>query len=130
MTSSTPNLTKVLRAVKQSDLIITPDLTRFLLKTPNFDVEPWIADLIRDLLVKKQRDRTGSFSSSAAGQCGRKQLFQYLGVDPGGMTDPQLQNIFFDGTWRHLRWQAMLLQAGILTKVETMLDWPAKRSMG
>lgn len=129
-TSSTRNMTKVLRAVRQSDLIITPALTRFLLKTPNFDLDEDIADLIRDLLVKKQRDRSGSFSSSAAGKCGRMQLFQYVGVDPGGMIDPQLQNIFYDGTWRHLRWQAMLLQAGILTKVETMLDWPAMRSMG
>lgn len=128
--SSSTGMGKVLRAVRQSDLIITPDLTRFLLKTPNLTLDDDIADMIWHLLVAQQRDRSGSFSSSSAGRCGRMQLFKYLGVDPGGFTDPQLQMIFYDGTWRHLRWQALLMQAGILTRVETMLEWRNARSMG
>jgi hypothetical protein len=53
-----------------------------------------------------------------------------MGLAPDEVNSPQLQNIFYDGTWRHLRWQATLLQAEILSEAEVMLDWPAKRSKG
>lgn len=125
------SLTKTLRAAKMgSQYIITPRLNMWLMQNPNFDVDDSVADLIAELLKKKQRDRSGSFSSSAAGSCQRRQIYQYLGISSGGTNGPQLQQIFNDGTWRHLRWQATLLQAGILESVEDMLDWPAMRSKG
>jgi hypothetical protein len=125
------SLTRTIRAHKMgSQHIITPRLNMWLMQNPNFDVDEAVADIIRDLLVKKQRNRSGSFSSSAAGSCLRRQIYAYLGIATGEVNGPQLQQIFNDGTWRHLRWQATLLQAGIIDSVEDMLDWPAMRSMG
>jgi hypothetical protein len=125
------SLKRTIKSVKVGHTtIITPRLNLFLMRNPNLALDENIADLIRELIIKKQRDRSGSFSSSASGTCPRRQIYQYLGLAPDEVNSPQLQNIFYDGTWRHLRWQATLLQAGILSDVEIMLDWPAKRSMG
>ena len=59
----------------------------------------------------------------------RAQELQYLGL-PGRSIDAQLQNIFNDGKWRHLRWQGMLLAAGLLVDIEYQLPWPAMKSKG
>jgi hypothetical protein len=81
---------------------------------------------------KGQRDRTKSFSGSSAGACLRAQEFGFLGVSPDvdQLPDTDLISIFDDGRWRHLRWQANLLSAGILKGIEVPLDWPLKRSKG
>jgi hypothetical protein len=123
-------LTKTIRAAKVSNTIVTPRLNLWLQQHHNVDLDAEIADLIRDLLVKPQRDRTKSFSSSSSGKCPRRQIYEFIGVPTGSVFSPQTISIFHDGTWRHLRWQAALLQAGILSEVEVMLDWPRKRSMG
>lgn len=129
-TKASPNLTRVIRGSKMgADKIITPRLNLWLMQNPNWSVEPAIADLIRDLMMRKQRERSGSFSSSSAGDCPRRQIYDYMGLASGN-NGAQLQNLFNDGTWRHLRWQAMLLQAGILNEVEIMLDWPSMKSKG
>ena len=124
------SLSKKLRLMKSGDLVITPDLTMWMMRNPNFDLDDAVADIIRTEMVKKQRDRRASFSSSSAGNCERAQLFDFLGLNPTKTHPTQLQNIFYDGQWRHLRWQAMLLQAGLLTDIEIPLSWPAKRSKG
>lgn len=127
----TKSLTKTLRAAKAySQHIITHRLNLFLMSNPNLVLDDIVADMIRREITKQPRDRKQSFSSSAAGTCQRRQIFQFLGIDPGGVTGPQLQNIFYDGTWRHLRWQATLLQAGILRDIEFPLVWDAMRSRG
>ena len=112
------------------DYIITPRLKKFLSENPNLVLDDWVADIIRDLITKRQRDRSGSFSSSASGQCPRRQILGYLGAPVSSPPDPQTQQIFLDGTWRHLRWQATLLQAGIIERVEIGLPWEAMQSMG
>jgi hypothetical protein len=38
--------------------------------------------------------------------------------------------VFDNGKWYHLRWQANLLAAGIINRIEVPLDWPDMRSMG
>jgi hypothetical protein len=125
------SLTRTLKAAKMySGQIITHPLNIFLMQNPNLVLDDNIAELIRNEITKQPRIRSGSFSSSAAGTCKRRQIFQYLGIDPGGVNSPQLQNIFYDGTWRHLRWQAVLLQAGILSHIEVPLAWPAMNSVG
>ena len=45
-------------------------------------------------------------------------MFQYIGVPVMSRGDSRLHSIFIDGTWRHIRWQMMLLEAGILTDIE------------
>lgn len=125
------SLNRTIRGARlYKDQLVTHRLNMFLMNTPNLIVDEWIADLIKREITKQPRIRSGSFSSSAAGTCQRKQIFQYQGIDPGGVVSPQLQNIFHDGTWRHLRWQAMLLQAGILSEIEFPLVWDAMRSRG
>jgi hypothetical protein len=124
------SLNKLLRAVKNSDLVITPRLQLFLMRNPNLILDKKVTDMIHTELKKKPRKRSGSFSSSAAGMCERRQIFNYIGIDSGTVNNPQLQQIFYDGTWRHLRWQATLLQAKILDDIEVPLKWDAKRSRG
>ncbi len=128
---SAKSLTKTIKSVKlYTEQIITHPLNMFLMNTPSLVVDEWVAELIRTEITKQPRIRSNSFSSSAAGTCMRRQMFNYIGIDTGGVNDPQLQNIFYDGTWRHLRWQAVLLQAGILTTIEYPLSWPEKQSVG
>ena len=127
------NLATLVRGAKRSDLIITPRLNQFLMNNNNLELDTIVSDRIYELLKAKPRDRRFSFSSSSAGDCERKQVYNYLGVEDEenfGAISPRLQMIFYDGTWRHLRWQAVLLQAGILTKVEQPLMWKKKRSRG
>lgn len=123
-----------LKALKKSledvDAIITPRYTSFLLQHGDEALPTEVADIIHDLLTTPPRYRGASFSASSAGACWREQVFNFLGLNPGGGIDAQLQNIFNDGKWRHLRWQAYLLAAGILSDIEDPLEWPAKRSRG
>lgn len=78
------------------------------------------------------RVRSGTFSASSAGYCLRRQELGYLGMapTPTSYQDPSLTNIFNDGKWRHLRWQANLLSARILTEVERSYTWPKRRGYG
>ncbi len=125
------SLMKTIKAAKLgSQYIITPRLNLFLMQNPNLVVDDWVAELIQKEITKQPRDRRASFSSSSAGVCPRRQVYQYLGIDPGTVNDPKTQNIFYDGTWRHLRWQAVLLQAGIIESIEYPLRWDEKRSRG
>ena len=105
----TVSLNKIIRAVKNSDLIITPKLQLFLMRNPNLVLDDSVTKIIAEQIGSKPRVRSGSFSSSAAGMCERRQVFNYIGIDSGTVNNPQLQQIFYDGTWRHLRWQATLL---------------------
>ena len=125
------DLTRRIRAARVGDRqIITPRLNSYLGKHPDIVYDDWVADRIRDILKAPQRDRSASFSSSASGTCPRAQMFGFKGIPTGVSHGTQLINIFNDGRWRHLRWQAMLLQAGILSDIEVFLDWPAKLSKG
>lgn len=80
---------------------------------------------------RKSSERHGAFHSSQLYQCPRSQIFGYLGV-PGkdAAISPELRNIFNDGTWRHIRWQITLLNAGIITHVEVPVIVPGYRFAG
>ena len=117
------------KALNNVDTIITPPFTTWLIQHGDEAYPDWVADRIRELLVTQPRDRTQSFSASGAGGCLRAQELQFLGI-PGAPIDAQLQNIFNDGKWRHLRWQAELLASGLLVDVEYPLTWGAMRSRG
>lgn len=121
---------KLRAAMMGQQQIITPRLNMFLMKNPNLVLRDDVAERIMELLLAKPRVRSGSFSSSSAGVCLRRQVYDYLGIGGTPVNAPQLQQIFYDGTWRHLRWQAVLLQAGLLTDIEFPLTWPHKRSVG
>ncbi len=127
------NLGNFLRAVKQADLIVSPTLNRWLLSNPEtLPVRDDIAKRVLQLIKTPPRDRTRSFSCSAAGQCHRKQVFDYLGTKTGKdvLVEPQLARIFANGTWNHLRTQVALLASGIATDIEIVLNWRKMRCKG
>lgn len=49
----------------------------------------------------------GRFSPSDLGGCERAAAFRFLGVEARRRLDPDLELIFDDGNWRHLKWQAI-----------------------
>lgn len=128
---------KVMAAVQDHNTILTRPYRQHLMSHQDEPYPPDIAEWIRQELVKPGRDRSGSFSGSSATQCLRRQELQFLGMPQSGVTDPDLQNIFDDGTWRHLRWQARLLWAGLLqgddvhdSGVEVPMSWRKRRLRG
>lgn len=123
------NLKAMIKAVQNSDHIITPRLQEYLVTHGDDEYPEWVVDKIAEQLVTPPRVRHSSFSSSSAGQCLRRQVLQFLGAKQGSVGF-QLQNIFNDGKWRHLRWQAILLTAGILTDMEEVATWPKMRARG
>lgn len=112
-------------SVKQ-DLILTPVLDEFLV-TWDGTIPPRIAKLMAKIMSTPQRDRRYSWSASAAGMCWRRQEFSFLGMPQNGATDSRLQQIFRNGTWVHMRWQATLLTAGLLDGVEVKIQKKSQR---
>lgn len=123
------NLRNLVNAVNSTNKIITPSLAEWIIRHGDDALSEAVADKIHELLTTQPRYRGGSFSASSSGMCERRQVLQFLGPREG-VIDTRLANIFSDGKWRHLRWQSMLLMAGLLTDIEEPLDWPAKRTRG
>lgn len=120
------------KAMERSDKIITPRLMEWLFVHGDDPLPEHVADRIRELMTTKPRYRGQSFSASSAGECPRAQVYAYLDLLKS-QPDHQLANIFMDGKWRHLRWQAMLLSAGIIENpwdVEHTLRWPNRQAIG
>lgn len=114
---------QMMRKVKAGqDLLATPHFMEYLTTnggnvSHDEEIVQRIADLIRD---DSNSIRHSRFGASSRGTCQRRQVFAFLGKPTQGSYDPILHNIFMDGTWRHLRWQAMGLQCGAFTDVEVM----------
>jgi hypothetical protein len=122
----------IIKEVKRQDSIISMRYRQWLAQHGDDPLPDWVIERISEQLGTKQRDRTNSFSASSAGQCLRRQELQFLGIPPEfGMTpNAQLLNVFNDGRWRHLRWQANLLAAGILDRIEVPVPWTRMRAKG
>lgn len=104
---------------ERPDLIITPRLEDWLEATPELVLRPEDEQLFLTLLRPSPNAvRAGRFGASSRGTCKRRQVFGFLGMPTTKIMDPQLQNIFNDGKFRHIRWQLMLLQAGLINRVE------------
>lgn len=128
-TNTSLNIRAMIKAAKNVEQIITPKLQEFLVQHGDEEYPEWVVERIAEQLTEKPRVRHSSFSSSSAGQCVRAQVLQFLGAKQGSIGF-QLQNIFNDGKWRHLRWQATLLSAGLLTDMEEIATWPRMRARG
>lgn len=99
--------------------IVTPRLEQWLIDHPEgLILEPGDMKTLRKLTMTQPRDRRRTWGASSRGNCPRAQTFQLIGMPAMRSVDPVLQLKFMDGTWRHIRWQLMLLKAGILTRVE------------
>lgn len=111
---------------------ITPKLQSWLTKHPEGVkvTDPAIMKKVEDILMGVSKSRAGAFHPSQLYQCPRAQVYGYYDVPTVREFNPQLQNIFNDGHFRHLRWQITLLEAGILTDVEVPVYDPINRIEG
>lgn len=113
---------------KGQKLIITPRIEQWLVQTGEITLDPEMASILFDILSRRENaDRSGRFGASSRGTCLRQQIFSYLGMAEMRAVNPQLQNLFNDGNWRHLRWQMMGLLAGVFTHVEVPVKVPHLR---
>jgi len=107
------------RSASDSDLLVTPRLDEWLSRNGNIEPSQETIDrVLQAELGTPQRDRTMTFSASSRGACRRQQVFWFTDVKPVSPLNADLHAIFHDGTFRHMRWQMWLLEAGILDDVE------------
>lgn len=127
------DLGRLIKSVRGADLIVKPQYEIYLLRNPEtFPVREDIAEKLKQLMTTPPRDRSASFSSSSAGACVRRQVFDYVGVSAGKdvAIEPQLARIFANGTWSHMRTQAALWEADIIHTIEMTLHWRRLRARG
>lgn len=125
------SLKTIVRMAKMNGRI-TPKLQGWLVKNNGVhitkdEVEEAVLNILRP---KVHKSRAGAFHPSQLYQCPRSQVFGYHDAPKIVSFDPTLQNLFNDGHFRHLRWQIMLLESGILTDVEVPIYVPELRLEG
>ena len=92
--------------LEKTEKIITPIIDKFLSEEKNIvitdkAIQEKLIEIVSDNSNSK---RTGRFGASSRGSCLRKQMFDYTGdIQKLDMVDTTLQNLFNDGTWRHIR---------------------------
>lgn len=123
---------QLIKSIKKQNQIVSLRYRQWLTQHGDDPLPDWVVERIKKQMLAVPRNRTASFSASSAGQCLRRQELQFLGIPPefGMEPDSRLLNIFNDGKWRHLRWQANLLAATILDRIEVPVPWTRMRSMG
>lgn len=130
MPSNVIRAVKNIKAREQRELILTPRVDDYLSSHPNgIALSEPVAERIKQLMVSTDNhSREARFGASSRGTCERKQVFTYLGLpQTGSLMPPSLINLFNDGTWRHMRWQGMGLEAGWFTEVEVQTTVPEYR---
>ena len=116
---------KEIEEKQEKTFIVSPIVEEFLAKEGNIvvndeDIQKTLIDIVSD---NSNSIRTGRFGASSRGLCERRQVFEYTGdIEKRNNIDITLQNLFNDGTWRHIRWQMMGLLSGALTEVETKVS--------
>jgi len=114
------NLARVIKNIKKSDFVVTNRVDEWLINNPDLLMTQDDSDMIARLLVARG-SRVGVWTGSQAGKCERAQVFNFIGLPKLRHIDTRLQNLFHDGTWRHIRWQMMLKKAipGFLPELPT-----------
>ena len=105
------NLARMIRNVKKQDFVVTNRVDQWLVDNPDLVMTDDDVLLMQRLLGQARGSRIGLWTGSQATTCERKQVFNFIGVPKLRTFDPRLQNLFHDGTWRHVRWQMMLTKA-------------------
>ncbi len=121
--SSLKKLLKAHSGESTSDLLVSPRFEQYLATHPNTLVDDTVAEFIKSELTTPQRNRRMTFSASSRGACAREQVFQFTSLRQVPKTNTSLYAIFHQGTFMHLKWQALLLDAGILNEVEMPCRW-------
>lgn len=111
--------------------VITRVLSPWLVAHGDDPLRPDVAQWVADQLSAVKRFRPGSFSGSSAGHCERAQVLAFHGAPVVDEITPQLQQIYKDGQYRHLRIQAQGVMAGLWTLegLEYRAQWSQMRSI-
>jgi hypothetical protein len=123
---STPNLSKISIGL-QGKLAITPAVTKYMMLDPGPYYSEETIEIITNQLAGSGRIRHSSFAASSLSlHCYRAGVFQWLGATQNAGRDEirnaVLSNLFLDGHWRHLRWQAVLLECGVIDTIEHLMQ--------
>lgn len=125
------SLKRLLKGTASSgELLVSPRYEEYLDKNHNIHLDRTVADFIIDELTTPQRDRRMTFSASARGTCMRQQVFQFTDLQPVSRFSSSLIAIFHQGTFMHLKWQALLSDAGVLDELEVPCVWDDMRLTG
>jgi hypothetical protein len=112
-------LKKLLKAhSKTGGGLVTPRYEHYLAQHSNILVDETIGEFVKSELTTPQRNRRMTFSASARGTCPRAQVFKFTSLRGVPRFSTDLIAIFHQGTFMHLKWQALLLDAGILDECE------------
>lgn len=114
------------------DTIITNPYRVWLSNHGDAPIAPEIAERVFKTVTVTKRYRPGTFSASSAGMCLRRQVLGYLNtpLPDVGKTTPDLQQIYTNGTYTHMRWQAGLLSAGLLDDIEVVCSDATRHAYG
>lgn len=125
-------LKRMLENRAENGRIVTPRVDKWLLDNDGIFLDKKLAKRITALMTKRSGDytRAGVLHPSSEHLCMRRQLFSFLDVEGVHHFDSALQNRFNNGTWIHMRWQAMLMEAGILHDIEVPVTIPKYRLRG
>lgn len=127
------SLTRMLKDM-QSGLLVSPKHEEYLSRelAGNVLLSDEIAQWVKEQLMSPQRDRSLTWSASGLGSCERQRVLSWVGVGkPVKMRfTSDTNNVFIHGTWTHLKWQTMGLDAGWLKEVEVSCSIPMMELTG
>lgn len=124
------SLSKAIKIAKRNSRI-TQRLNSYLNANDGIHInDKQMGKRVLEILAPPKHDRSGHFHPSQLYQCKRSQIFGFYNAPHPKSYNPTLQNLFNDGHFRHLRWQIMLLNAGIITDAEVKVSIPDKRLGG
>jgi hypothetical protein len=113
-------LREIIRVVRSNDRLV-PVIQRGMAMGEPWWVDPENTELLEKVahaMMRGDNDRSGSFHPSSLTSCKRRQVYEFFGVPPTSSWDPQLRTIFADGHWRHMRWQVILHNLGLIDDFE------------
>lgn len=120
-------IAELLKEDARDDLIVTKPYNEFL-STWDENWSPRVVKRMTEVLSERKRDRRYSWSGSGAGRCKRRQEFAFMGMPVTPVYDPQLRRIFLNGTFVHLRNQAVKMEAEILDNIEVTIKHKKTRT--
>lgn len=122
-TTLATNTKRALKLFQQAPkLIISPALDKWLIETQgDLELDDELLAIMSEAMRGARPHVEPGMSPSALGGCIRAQVMKYAGAKREKEYDSVTLNLLNDGKYRHLRWQAMLLKAGLLDEIETFV---------
>ncbi len=116
---------------KSKDKLLTPLITEFMATHELFNFDDKAIALATQIMkAERIHRRSDVFHPSGAGACMRAQVLSMNGAQSEKETDLQLENIFDDGKWRHLRWHLMVYRMKISHSIEPFISNKTLRRVG